>query len=194
MTTTRDLLTLLLPPVSYNPNGERLRVELQAEANAIDAVKANATLIENAITPFNAGVFLSDWERVVGITQIGDKTYQERVSQVLAKLAETGGLSRSYFIQLAASLGYTITIDEPQPFRAGINRAGDTIYIEEIIFCWLVNVLSSSVNVYQFRAGRSAASERLLSFGDNRLESLLNELKPAHTFVSFAYLEDHNND
>ncbi|WP_236851555.1 putative phage tail protein [Candidatus Sodalis pierantonius] len=82
-------------------------------------------------------------------------TLQQRRQQVLARINATGGLSRKYFITLAKSLGYRITIDEPEPFRAGSSLAG----------------------------------EKLLTFGQNLIEGLFKDLKPAHTQVVFNYRE-----
>lgn len=81
------------------------------------------------MTPFTAVALLSDWERVLGLSVSSGMTIQARRQQIMAKLNETGGLSRSYFIRLAKSLGYDITIDEPEPFRCGRNRCGDRLWI-----------------------------------------------------------------
>lgn len=181
-----ELLALLLPPVSYTPTGSALQAQLSAEGKVLDSSLVSADRAQGAITPFFAEKLLPDWERVCGITPSADAGYQQRLQAVLAKLAETGGLSIPYFTRLAASLGYTITIVEPQPFRAGISRAGDPLYIEDILWVWQVVVASQSRS-YLFRAGQSAAGERLTSFGDPVIESVISDLKPAHTFVYFAY-------
>ncbi|KZE34226.1 phage tail protein [Crenobacter luteus] len=181
-----ELLALLLPPVSYAPTGAALQAELFTEGKALDATLTSADRFQGAITPFFAEQLLPDWERVCGITPSADAAYQQRLQAVLAKLAETGGLSIPYFTRLAASLGYTITIVEPQPFRAGINRAGDPLWVEDIQWVWQVVVASQSRS-YLFRAGQSVAGERLTSFGDPVIESVISDLKPAHTFVYFAY-------
>jgi uncharacterized protein YmfQ (DUF2313 family) len=39
----------------------------------------------------------------------------------------------------------------------------------------------------EFRAGLSAAGERLRTWGNDTLECKLNQLKPAHTIALFAY-------
>jgi hypothetical protein len=98
--------------------------------------------------------------------------HQQRQQRVLAKLAEVGGLSIPYFIQLASNLGYIITIDEPQPFRAGVNRAGDRLWVEDIIWVWRVNIQNSGTQSYRFRSGSSAAGERLTTFGDPVIEEV----------------------
>ncbi len=46
---------------------------------------------------------------------------------------------------------------------------------------------SSTLCNLVFRSGESAAGERLLSFGDPVIEQVFEDLKPAHTFVYFAY-------
>ena len=185
-----ELLGLLLPQVSYDPNGLRIKSELSAEGTQLDKVKEHAQLVLGAITPFYASDLLPDWERLLAILPPNESTYQQRLERVIAKLAETGGLSIPYFIRLAGSLGCTITITEPQPFRAGIGRAGDKIYAPDIIHVWEVNIYGSSTPIYQFRAGISPAGEGLTSFGDAIIETVFNDLKPAHSYVVFKYFED----
>ncbi|HCM7831283.1 TPA: YmfQ family protein [Klebsiella quasipneumoniae] len=164
----RNLLARLLPPLAYDSNGPALSAELTAEGHALDTISATAERIVAAVTPFDSGDLLVDWERVLALTPLSTDTYEQRLSKVLIKLAETGGLSREYFIRLARTLGYTITIDEPQPFRTGTSACGDTLYTEGIIFTWIVTVFG-------------------LTAHDELLESTFNNLKPAHTFVSFLY-------
>ncbi|KUM02270.1 DUF2313 domain-containing protein [Chromobacterium subtsugae] len=183
----QELLARLLPPASYSPDGPRLQAELASEGAALDRAQNSARQLAGAVTPLAAETLLPDWERVCGLTPPADAPYQQRQQAVLAKLAETGGLSISYFTRLAAGMGYRIRIDEPQPFRAGVNRAGQPLWSADIPWVWQVTVYGSKVRPYQFRAGQSLAGERLTTFGDPRLEELFNDLKPAHTFVYFAY-------
>ncbi|MDK4581531.1 phage tail protein, partial [Kingella kingae] len=70
---------------------------------------------------------------VLGLDGAG-KSYANRLSDVLIKINAIGGLSIPYFIDLARAAGYTITIGEPQPFRAGINRTGDRLAREDIMW------------------------------------------------------------
>ncbi|AXE33130.1 YmfQ family protein [Chromobacterium phragmitis] len=182
-----SLLAMLLPPGSY-AHGPALRAELAAEGRALDETMLSLDRAGGGITPFAAGEMLADWERVCGITPPGGAPYQQRLQLVLAKLAETGGLSIPYFIRLAAGMDTQIDINEPQPFRAGANRAGDTVWTADIIWVWQVVVHGSAGSrSFRFQAGQSAAGERLLSFGDPVIEAVFNDLKPAHTFVYFAY-------
>lgn len=188
--TYATLLGQLLPPVSYNPNAPRLRAELEAEGAQFTCVEQRADRVTGGITPLFAQELLADWERVTGLSPGEQDTYQQRLAAVLAKLAEIGGLSRAYFIRLAANLGYTITIEEPDVFRAGVNRAGDSINSPDVIWIWRVNIFSSKIQNYRFRAGGSAAGERLSYFADTVIEFVFNDLKPAHTFCYFTYQEN----
>jgi uncharacterized protein YmfQ (DUF2313 family) len=182
-----ELLSQLLIPESYSPTAPNLAAELQADANALDAVLTNAQRALAAITPYGAGETLPDWERVLAIAPSSDATYQQRINAVITKIRQKGGLSIPYFIQLAASLGYTITIIEPQPFRVDASRIGDALYDEDVIYIWQVEVEGSATLEYYFRVDQSAIGEPLMAFSDPVLEQVFNDLKPAWTFVYFTY-------
>ena len=182
-----ELLGQLLPPVSYQPQADVLAAELNAEGNAHDAVTNRAKAILGAFFPASAGDFLYRWERLLEITPPHGDLYQQRVAAVIAKLNTTGSLSIAYFIQLAASIGYDITITEPEPFRAGINCAGDAVYEEDVIWVWWVNIQSKAQQVWLFRAGMSCAGDPLSHYSDPVIETIFNELKPAHTQCVFWY-------
>lgn len=187
---TVDLFRSLLPPVSYDANGELISAELQAEANLMDTVRASAARVLGSITPFYSSMTLSDWERIYEVVPRQGATQQERRENVLVKMAATGGLSIPYFINLAASLGYTITITEPRAFQAGVNRCGDRLWVEGMRWVWQVNVLGAATPKYRFRAGASAAGEPLLAFGESQLETTFKDLKPAFTDCYFTYEDD----
>lgn len=188
MTGHAELLASLLPPVSYSPADRRIAAELRAEGNALDAAQANADRLLAGITPAGAGEMVTDWERLLAVTPRAGASQQERVDAVVAKLAETGGLSIPYFKELAAKLGYTIDIVEPQYAQAGVSHAGDAMWVTDIIWVWQVVVSGSPVIAYQARAGTASAGDPITSFGDPVLETVFNDLKPAFTFVYFKYL------
>lgn len=183
----QDVLLGLLPPVSY-ARGGRVRQQAQIDARVLDGVARSAEAAAGACLPDTSGALLADWERVLGLeaANVG-KPYAARLSAVLLKINAVGGLSIPYFIQLAQSAGYTITIDEPQPFRVGVNRAGERLAPEEIMWVWVVNVRAQSQTVFYFRSGGSTAGERLSMYGDSVIEAVFEDLKPAHTAVRFTY-------
>lgn len=180
------LLARLLPPVSYAPAAPQLAAQLAAEGRGLDAAQHSASRVAAAVTPYFAEQLLPDWERVCGMTPSAGAGYQQRLQAVLAKLAETGGLSIAYFTRLAAGLGYRITITEPQPFQAGMGRAGDCLELPEVVFVWRVDV-AGDTRLFPFVAGLGSAGDALTTFGEPVIESLFHDLKPAHTFVYFTY-------
>lgn len=185
----KSLLQQLLPPVSYSLDAPRLNAELDTEANCFDLIQASADRARKGVTPYFAESLLPDWERVLDLTSNAKLSYQQRLELMLVKLAETGGLSIPYFVQLAKKLGYDITIDEPVAFQVGINRVGDRLMHPDVLWVWAVNIFSSKVQHYRFRVGSSATGERLSFWADSVIENVFNDLKPAHTFCYFTYQE-----
>jgi uncharacterized protein YmfQ (DUF2313 family) len=185
-----DLLSQLLIPGSYLPTEPNLAAELQADGKALDAALANAQRALAAITPYGAGETLPDWERVLAITPSINATYQQRINAVIAKIRQTGGLSIPYFTQLAAGLGYTITIIEPQYAQAGVSRAGDAMWVQDVIWVWQVQVSGPANIAYRAYAGTAAAGDPITEFSDPVLEQVFNDLKPAFTYVYFSYSDN----
>jgi uncharacterized protein YmfQ (DUF2313 family) len=160
--------------------------DIALEGKQLDDAQASADVLLQEMFADKAYNCLTDWERVCGLAPDAGDPLQSRRDAVIRKVRELGGLSRDYFIALAASIGWTITIDELQPFMCGWNRCGDDLNIEESQWIWRVN--ARGLAYYAFRAGVSCTSERLgRNPSTDRLEELLNDLKPAHTYVIFNY-------
>lgn len=184
-----ERLQSLLPPVSYDRNGEQMVQTLTVEARLFNRINAHVQKVLNAITPHDSNELIADWERLLGIPIDFEENYQFRVNRVLQKLAEVGGLSISYFINLAKNMGYEITIIEGDDyiFRAGENRVGDRIGRLDQMWVWYVHLKSDYTEQYYFRAGSARAGERLLTIRDPIIEEIFNDLKPAHTLCIFNY-------
>ncbi len=160
--------------------------DIEIEGKHLDEAQLSAEELLNEMFPHRALTFLSRWERVLAITPSSEDTVQLRRDRIVNKLRARGGLHLQYFIILAETLGHTITIDEYQPFMAGIGEAGHRVYIEEVVYVWQVNVTDKGL--FYFRAGESGAGERLLWWeAESVLENLFNELKPSHSFIIFNY-------
>lgn len=133
---------------------------------------------------------LTDWERICGLPDACTgplTTVQERRAAILAKLASRGGQSRQYFIDVAAALGFHITITEFHAFRVGENRAGNPLNGADWLFYWRVTSWEQGQKIFFFRTGQSPTSEPLRHWGNKLLECLIRSLAPAHTIVQFAY-------
>lgn len=181
----KNALLGLLPPVSYSRNAPAVTAQAEVDGKVLASVYGSGAGVADAATPQTAGAALIEWERVLGLNGAG--AYPQRLAAVLAKINATGGLSIPYFTQLAAAAGYRIEIAEPQPFRAGVNRAGDRLETEDVIWTWRVHVSGNSQRVWLFRAGAATAGTRLSEYGDAVIETVFEDLKPAHTWVGFAY-------
>lgn len=157
------------------------------EGYHLDQVEeALAVLLRNIFTD-TSHELLSHWERVLGITPTPDANVTSRITACVAKIRETGGISRGYFKKVARDLGYEIEIYEQHAgFEAGVDMAGYPL--ENSPWVWRVHVTSAPAKHY-FEAGISSAGDRLLSFGIVPLEQKIEDLKPAHTQVYFTYPE-----
>ena len=145
-------------------------------------------LSERESDPALALETLPDWERSYGLpdpcTPLG-ATIQQRSAALLARIAARGGQSIAYFVEVAAALGYTITVEEFRPFRFGQGRFGTPICGPDWAFAWRVRAPETTVTPFRF--GQSAFGEPLRVWGNERLECTLTRLKPAHTVIIFAY-------
>ncbi len=182
-----ELLTLLLPK-PYEATGEVLAASLAAEGAALDAAHASAQVVAEAFSPAGAdGLWLADWERVLGLpdTCAGGygQTQAERLAAALSKIQQRGGQSRAYFIGVAAALGYAITIEEHPVFTCA-SGCDQAICDEPWRFVWTVRAPQTTIREFTCQSG---CADPLASWGNELLECVINRLKPAHTHVIFAY-------
>jgi len=171
-----------------DPESVQQRVIAGLAAEFSRVLRRDCELLDESY-PCGATETLPDWERVAGLPDpcTGPlPTLQQRQAALCGRLAGTGGASPEYFIELARSLGFDITITTFDPFRTGLSHAGDPLYGEEWVYAWRVNIAAGST-VTLFRAGRSRAGEPLATWGIRLLECVLSEYAPAHTRLMFSY-------
>ena len=188
MTTLADQLRLLLPPVSYDGTAPYLSATIEAEANAMVLADAQANMVYSTISP-DSGEGLADWERVLALPDpclVGQsQTVGQRVQAVVSKLQGRAGQSKAFFISLAKSLGYDITISTFQPARAGFVRAGAPLNGSDWNFTWRVN--APAVTTTYAHVGTTGAGDPLSAWGNRALECRLGQLKPAESILLFGY-------
>jgi len=163
---------------------------LLAWADEFSRVDLRCDELVNAADPRTTVELLPDYERVFGLPDLCvtiEQTVEQRRAALLSKITERGGQSRAYFIALAASLGYAgATIDEFRPMtcnddcNSALNGAAD-------MFVWQLNLPGSTGGVFLMDCN-SDCNSALQSWGDEALECRINQLKPAHTSVLFAYI------
>lgn len=98
-------------------------------------------------------------------------TNAERQLALNTKLRKLGALTKAYYIALAATLGYTVTIDQYTPFWSGLGVSGQACGDQTNIFYWRVNVYTSPYKPV---------------IGYNDLIALLTPLRPAHTIILWS--------
>jgi uncharacterized protein YmfQ (DUF2313 family) len=185
----RQLKALLPRGVALNlQNDSFLSALLLAVGDELARVDSRRADLEREIDPRSTTELLSDWERVLALPDVctpDGATVEQRRAAVVAKYTQLGGQSRQFFIDLADALGYTVTITEFRPFVAG-STAGSALYNDPAWrHTWQVNAPEETV--FYFRAGAGSAGEPLRAWGNEQLECVINDRKPAHTRVLFAY-------
>lgn len=185
----QDLLSLLLPPKSYDAKSPLLAVELAAEGRVLDQVLWSAEQILAEADPRTCVVTLPDWERVYGLPEpeiiaLGiPQSIQERRAALVAKVAMLGGQSRSFFITLAARLGYSITITELHP-QTTEDTTEYPVQDEQYEFIWRVNAPLATV---RYQTAEDDTEMATAVWGNGLLEAAINRYKPAHTLALFSY-------
>lgn len=193
----KALIASLLPRGRAWPreDGSTLMRLVQAQADELARVDGRASDLFEEIDPQTTLELLDDWERVAGLPDsciAAPDSIAERRAAVQSRITAVGGQTRDYFIALAASLGFAVTISEFRPFRIG-SRVGDRIYDEAWAHVWRVNVQPPAIDDGQgltrryFRVGQSRVGERLVGWGSLDLECIIRRAAPAHSIVLFAY-------
>jgi len=115
-----------------------------ARANDLLAEAFPATTVE----------MLPEWEATLGLPDPCAgiaPTIQMRRDQVVARFTGRGGQSFSYMTAFALNLGYTITITQFVPARAGILRAGLPLCGNDFAYAWCVNVALNTLRAFRSR-------------------------------------------
>jgi uncharacterized protein YmfQ (DUF2313 family) len=169
--------------------GPAIGVELMAEGNALDQALHSADQILIEADPRTTAAMLADWERVYGlpeayVTALGiTLSFQERRAILVTKVTMLGGQSVAFFIALAATLGYVITITECTPQTTEFDTECPA-YDEQYRFVWFVNAPSVTVRDLTTEDDTEMATA---VWGNALLEAVINRYKPAHTLALFAY-------
>lgn len=165
---------------------------LVAFATPVADAERSAEELMDEVDPRTAIQLLPDFERVLGPDpcgrDLGPRTLEQRQRQAHQRWTARGGASIPYFLDLAARLGVTIEIEEFWPSRCGVLVAGAPLVAEGEQFTWRVRL--ALISQWKFRAGQNVAGDPLGGYGLSDIECELRRLKPAHTQLVFAYIEE----
>lgn len=189
MRTHADLLKLLLPAFAYDKSGPALSAEIAAEGARLDAFQSFTQALLLETDPRTTDLLLPDWERVYELPDACGNdadTVEERRAYLVAKVAETGGLSKPYFEDLAAVLGYQDTaITSFVPTNCEMSC--ESPLLDEVWrLAWRVDLPHEGDNHGFFRAD-SSCTEPVDYYLTGKLECVFTRLKPGHTYVLFTY-------
>jgi len=138
---------------------------------------------------------LGEWESAFGLPDpcvAEPLTIEDRQGALYGRMTTLGGQSRAFFIQLAADMGYEISITEYSPFMCGVSRVGDTgrrweIGPPEIRFFWKVKLATARVRWFRAGSGRVGVDPHVRIGLATDITCRFEKLKPAHTDVIFDY-------
>lgn len=187
----RQLQALLPPGPAWPKDDEALLTRLLAGlSEELARVDGRAWQIAEEADPRTVAELFADWERVAGLPDAcavafgGTQTAAQRRAALVGRLTTMGGQSPAYYIALAASIGYAITITE---FRAHtvVDDVDDALYDIAWNFAWQVN---AALNTIHEITVDMTVEDPLAAWGNALLECVINRLKPAHTTVLFSYV------
>ena len=134
-----------------------------------------------------------------------DQTLEEKQQQIVQKLTNVGGLSKTFYEFIATQLGFPdTTVKNWVNFVAGRARAGDPLtnywdrhfvagsvagtQLQSIGWMFYFNVDLPASASEHFVAG-SVAGDPLRDFSNELLECTFRKIKPSYSGVTFSFFE-----
>jgi len=160
------------------------------------------------VDPRTADEALDLWENMMGIPDEctpTDQTLVERQQQVVQKLTNIGGLSKTFYEFIGAQLGFPdVEVKNWVNFTAGRARAGDPLtnywdipfvagsecgnQLNSVGWLYYFNVDMPVTASEHFVAG-SLAGEVIRDFSNELLQCTYRQIKPANAGVTFSFFE-----
>lgn len=187
-----DLLKLLLPAVAYDKTGAALAAEIHAEGAQLDTFAAFVETLMDEVDPRTTTTLLDAWERIYGLPEAcggpdASAPIDQRREALETKVADPGGLSKAYFLDLATKLGYQDTTISRCPLVTCESSCESPVRDDpRWRFAWHVNLPHEGDNYSVFGA-ESVCTDPVDRYLMGRLECVFMRLKPAHTYVLFTY-------
>ncbi|ECY3258964.1 DUF2313 domain-containing protein [Salmonella enterica subsp. enterica serovar Alachua] len=171
-----------------HPDSTQSKV-IAALAKTYQRSDASAVALLAGAFPATALTMLYEWEETMGLPDncsISEvQTIQQRRNAVVARLVGEGNLSKNYYIEVAAALGYDITITEFRQARCGFSVCGEALNGEDWPYTWKIN--AGETTYVQAQCGQTFCSEPLSTWGNKILECTMNAIAPPFTILLFSY-------
>lgn len=123
---------------------------LAALGKTFERSDAAASVLLDGSLPGNDADLLDAWEASLGLPDPcagPDPTDQQRGNQIRARFIAGGGQSRERYVEYAATLGFTIVIENFAPFRTGRSTVGNPLASDAWTFVWGVRVLANATDL-----------------------------------------------
>lgn len=147
-------------------------------------------LVDQELFPPTTAALLPEWEKDYGLPDPctpQPQTFEQRIAALMAKITDQGSLSRQKYIDLAAALGFVITITEFLPsFGVGTctGPCTEPILAASWRYAWQVNAPATTVGVLTC-IGSCASPLRW--WGNENLECAIRRRNRPSRFVLFSY-------
>lgn len=149
--------------------------------------------VASQVLPSAITLSLPDWEDELGLpdlcTGVSNFGTAQRIAAVRARFGAVGGSSPGYFICLAASVGFEVSIEEPWQFSCDESECdGDDELSNQIVSVyWIVHVAALGDTWFLIDEGEcdSDPLEGFLAAAD--LECVLRREEPADRKLVFDY-------
>jgi uncharacterized protein YmfQ (DUF2313 family) len=187
-----ELKNLLPTGIAWDyDEGSNTDLLIKALESELERAEHSAVDLFYNILPDSTTTLLEDWERICGLpdscTQFVEFNADERRENVVAKLNETGGQSRAYYLNIANKLGYPdAEIVEYEPTRIG-DDIDNSLWDESWVFVW--DMVNTGIKIVEAKIGASFIGDPIRRWGNEALECAISQNAPAHTLVRFVYLE-----
>lgn len=191
-----EQLKELLPPGPAFPRGDSsslLAMLLEVFATELSRADSRIDALLTEADPGFAVETFQEWLTQWGLPDECALQWQNLNDQTLRdlllwKITSNGSPTVKFFVDLAAMFGYSIFIDEFRRFRV-TSRVTDVLADENWAHYWRVNVINTGDSSVTWHRVTGEAKEPLAWWGDNLIECLIRRYAPAHTVLSFGYLE-----
>ncbi len=205
----KQLLVNLLPKGKLWKIDEQPVLSKVLGSTAVELARAGERVedLKREVDPSQTNEALDQWERVFGIpdecTPEG-QTPDERRTQLIQKMTNIGGISKSFYEFLILQLGFQSTVQKTRNFLAGRGRAGDPLWnyfnrhfvagspagmqLREVGWRYYFNAEIPVTASEHFVAG-SHAGDPIRSFSNPLIQCTIRKLKPANSGVTFTFKE-----
>jgi uncharacterized protein YmfQ (DUF2313 family) len=138
-------------------------------------------------SPATTENLLVEWENSLGLPDpctAANPSVQQRQAAVRAKWGARGALTTAYFVNMAAALGFTVTITEFAPFAVDMS-CDEALYEPEWAFIWQVN--APEIVTFYFSVEDSSVDDPLETYDAGELVCRITQDAPAGTQVLFVF-------